>query len=166
MISNKSRIAESKIILARTQAKPLPEFSVGLRRYESTDDFGLVTGVSMPFGKKNSQQGTIQALSSSLLTHQAEANVLEKSLLKQAYRLNQEINHSAHVISTLIGESIPILKQALKEAKKAYQLGRYSYRELSAIQNELIATEEKLITAYFNLHSNNIEIERLTGGTL
>ncbi|WP_257173103.1 hypothetical protein [Colwellia sp. M166] len=40
-------------------------FSAGLRRYETTDDFGLVAGISIPFGETNQNQGKIKALTAS-----------------------------------------------------------------------------------------------------
>ncbi|OUS28135.1 hypothetical protein A9Q98_07740 [Thalassotalea sp. 42_200_T64] len=166
LFASNARIAESEIAAARVQVQPLWQFNAGVRRYEATDDYALVAGVSIPFGDQNRNSGTISALNAKISAYDAQAQALEKTLLKQVYKLHQQLNHSRHVISTLAKKSIPTLEQALIEAEKAYQIGSYSYREWQVIQNELLNTQEKLLAAYLSLHLNHIEIERLTGGTL
>ena len=166
LFASNARIAQSEISLARVQVKPLWQFNAGVRRYETTDDFGLVAGVSMPFGDENRNSGAIRALNAKITGYDAQAQALEKRLIKQVYTLYQELNHSQHLISTLTKQSIPTLEQAAQEAQKAYQVGSFSFMQWQSIQQKLLNTQENLLTAYLNLHLNNIEIERLTGGTL
>ncbi|KGJ94198.1 TolC family protein [Thalassotalea sp. ND16A] len=166
LFASNARIAQSEISAARVQVKPVWQFNAGVRRYETTDDFGLVAGVSIPFGDENRNSGTIRALNAKITGYEAQAQALEKRLIKQVYTLYQELNHSQHVISTLAKQSIPTLEQAVQEAQKAYQVGSFSFMQWQSIQQKLLNTQENLLAAYLNLHLNNIEIERLTGGTL
>lgn len=166
LFATKQRIAQSEIELARIETKPLWQFSTGLRRYETTDDFGLVAGVSIPFGETNQNQGKIKALRASKSQLATESLALVHKLNTQLYVLIDKMKHSQHVIDASTVKIIPVLEQAFEEADKAYKVGMYSYTEWMNTQQELLNAQSDLIGAYQNAHLNNIEIERLTGASL
>ncbi|WP_081181584.1 TolC family protein [Colwellia sp. PAMC 21821] len=166
LFATKQRIAQSEIELARIETKPLWKFSTGFRRYETTDDFGLVAGVSIPFGDRSQNQGKINALRATQSELAAESLALVHRLNTQLYVLIEQMKHSQHVIHAVTENLIPVLEQAFIEAEKAYKVGMYSYTEWMNTQQELLNTQSDLIDAYQSAHLNNIEIERLTGASL
>ena len=166
IFATKQRIAQSKIELARIEAKPLWQFSTGLRRYETTNDFALVAEISIPFGDSNQNQGKINALRASQSELKTESQALVHTLNTQLYVLIEQMKHSQHVIHAVTENIIPVLEQVFVEAEKAYKIGRYSYTEWTNTQKELLNAQSELITAYQNAHLHNIEIERLTGVSL
>ncbi|MFT5759481.1 MAG: cobalt-zinc-cadmium efflux system outer membrane protein [Alteromonadaceae bacterium] len=166
LFATKQRIAQSEIELARIETKPLWKISTGLRRYETTDDFGLVAGVSIPFGDSNQNQGKINALRASQSELETASKALIHQLNTQLYVLIEQMKHSQHVIHAMTENVIPVLEQAFVEAEKSYKVGRYSYTEWTNTQKELLAAQSDLIAAYQNAHLNHIEIERLTGASL
>ncbi|MBL4942519.1 MAG: TolC family protein [Colwellia sp.] len=164
--ATKQRIAQSKIEFARIETKPLWQFSTGLRRYETTDDFGLVAGVSIPFGESNQNQGKINALRASQNQLETESLALVHKLNTQLYVRIEQMKHSLHVIDAVTVKIIPVLERAFEEAEKAFNIGLYSYTEWMNTQQALLNAQSDLIDAYQNAHLNNIEIERLTGSSL
>ena len=166
LFATKQRIAQSEIEFARIETKPLWQFSTGLRRYETTDDFGLVAGISIPFGDANQNEGQIRALRASQNLLEIESLALVHKLNTQLYVLIEQMKHSQHVIHAVSEKVIPLLEQAFEEAEKVYKVGMYSYTEWMNTQQELINAQSDLIGAYQNAHLNNIEIERLTGTSL
>lgn len=166
IFATKQRIAQSEIELARIETKPLWQFSAGLRRYETTDDFGLVAGVSIPFGESNQNKGKIKALTASQNKLETESVALVHKLNTQLYVLIEQLKHSHHVIKALSDNIIPVLEQTFSEAEKAYTVGKYSYADWMNTQQALLNAQSDLIAAYQNAHLNNIEIERLTGSSL
>ncbi|WP_231731542.1 TolC family protein [Colwellia sp. TT2012] len=166
LFATKQRIAQSEIELARIETKPLWKFSTGLRRYETTDDFGLIAGISIPFGDSNQNEGKIRALRASKNQLETESLALVHKLNTQLYVLIEQIKHASHVIHAVTYKIIPVLEEAFIEAEKAYNVGRYSYTEWMNTQQELLNAQSDLIGAYQNAHLNNIEIERLTGMSL
>lgn len=166
LFATKQRIAQSEIELARIDAKPLWRFSTGLRRYETTDDFGLIAGISIPFGGANKNAGKIKALRASQNQLETESLALVHQLNTQLYVLIEQLKHSQHVIHAVANNIIPVLEQAFGEAEKAYNVGRYSYTEWMNTQQALLNAQSDLVDAYQNAHLNNIEIERLTGTSL
>jgi len=166
LFATKQRIVQSEIELARIETKPLWKFTTGLRRYETTDDFGLVAGISIPFGDSNQNQGKINALQASKTELETASQALVHQLNTQLYVLIEQMKHSQHVIHAMTENLIPVLEQAFVEAEKAYKIGRYSYTEWTNTKKELLDAQSDLIAAYQNAHLNNIEIERLTGTSL
>lgn len=160
------RMAESEIALARAEAERRWQFSTGIRRFEATDDYGVVASVSLPLGGSSRNQGKISALNAQKSQFQAEAYATEIKLKTRLYVLYQELQHFRHIGDALEQRILPRLERALTETRKAYQLGKYSYLELSAIQQELLDARLALIDAGLASQLNTVEIERLTGQSL
>ena len=164
--ANQQRIAQSKIELARIESRPKWKVSAGIRRYESSDDFGLVAGISIPFGNDQRRLGEIQMIKAKQAEYQSQAEVLKRTLNTQLFVLLQNMKHSKHVIDTLTSKVIPLLEKASKEASDAYDIGRIGYLEWTSIKQELLSTQAQLLDAYQATHLQHIEIQRLTGATL
>jgi cobalt-zinc-cadmium efflux system outer membrane protein len=160
------RMAESEIAMARAEAGRRWQFSTGIRRFEATDDYGVVASVSLPLGGSNRNQGKISALNAEKSRFQQEAYATEIKLKTRLFILYQELQHFRHISDALEQRIIPRLERALTETRKAYQAGKYSYLELSAIQQELLDARLALIDAGLASQLNTIEIERLTGQSL
>jgi cobalt-zinc-cadmium efflux system outer membrane protein len=120
----------------------------------------------LPLGGSNRNQGKISALNAEKSRFQQEAYATEIKLKTRLFILYQELQHFRHIGDALEQRIIPRLERALTETRKAYQLGKYSYLELSAIQQELLDARLALIDAGFASQLNTIEIERLTGQSL
>lgn len=160
------RIAESEIALAKVSAKPAWQIRAGLRRSEANDDFGVVAGISVPFGSENRNQGQIRALQAKQRQQEAESEALYQRISTQILLLTHQLKHNRHVVEGLSQETIPALDEAQQRAAKAYGIGNYSYTDLYAIQQELLEAQGELIQAYANMQFINIELERLTGASI
>jgi cobalt-zinc-cadmium efflux system outer membrane protein len=161
--ANQQRIAESEIELARIEAKPKWQVSAGIRRYQTTDDFGLVAGISIPWGSDKGSLGQVQVIQAQQAKLQSQAIALSRKLNTQLFVLLQNINHSKHVIDTLTDKVIPLLEQASAESSKAYEIGKIGYLQWTTVRQELLSTQSQLLDAYQAIHLQHIEIQRLTG---
>ncbi|PRO74665.1 TolC family protein [Alteromonas alba] len=160
------RIAQSQIERARIEARPQWQLSAGLRRYETTDDFGFVAGITIPWGNADYNAGTIAALQAQQEVLNSQQASLMQQLDAQLYVLLQEMKHSMHVIETVDTRIVPTLESALSEARKAFELGQLSYNQWSDVRHELLSAQSQLLDAYQSLHLQHIEIQRLTGTSL
>lgn len=160
------RIAQSQMELARIEAKSQWQFTAGLRRYESTDDFGLVAGISIPWGDSNRNAGTVTALKAEQDVLASKQDALMQKLDAQLYVLLQEMAHSHHVIDTVKSEIVPMLEKALADASSAFDKGQLSYNQWNNVRRELLSAQSQLLDAYESLHLQHIEIQRLTGTSL
>jgi cobalt-zinc-cadmium efflux system outer membrane protein len=164
--ANQQRVAQSQIELAHIEARPKWQVTAGIRRYETTDDFGLVAGISIPFGNDARSLGEVQVIQAKQAEYQSQADALARQLNTQLFVLLQNMKHSKHVIDTLTKRVIPLLEQASEEASKAYDIGRLGYLEWTSIRQELLSTQAQLLDAYQAIHLQHIEIQRLSGASL
>ena len=163
LFATEQRIQQSAINLARATAKPSWQVSAGVRRAESVDDFAFVAGISIPLADDNRNQGQIRALHAQQEELQANADAWQQRAQTQLFVLSHKLNHSRHVIERLSNDTLPTLEQASRQAEQAYNKGNYSYTEWYTVQQELLTVQNELISAYQNIHLDNIELERLTG---
>ncbi|AKH68780.1 outer membrane protein [Spongiibacter sp. IMCC21906] len=157
------RMTQSEIALAKAEAKSRWRFSAGVRRYEASDDVGLVAGVSIPLGGERRARGQIEALKAEAALHAVNADNLRLELETRLFVLAQEYNHALHVAEALRDDIIPTLKQALVESRQSYLRGRHSYQEWAAVRNEWLSAKEDLLDSQLSAHLTYLEIERLTG---
>ena len=166
LLATQQRIAESEIELARIEAKPQWQFSVGVRRFEASDDFGMVAGVSVPLGNDRSSTGKIRSLQARQAEFASESEALQRQLDTQLYVLLQEIKHSRHVIETLQKRIIPALNTAHAQATHAYETGKLGYQQWVNLLNKKLGAQQDLLSAFEAIHLQHIELQRLTGTTL
>jgi len=157
------RIKQAELRLVQEERNPKWKFSTGVRRYERTDDFGIVAGISIPFGGSNRNQGRIAEVQAKISQNQSEADALRVRIETSLFIVYQQLEHNLHLGDMLKLEVIPKLEKTLTETRKAYELGKYSYLEWMAVQNDLLDAQSALLEASLAAHINKIELERLTG---
>lgn len=162
LVSDK-RLKQAQLKLAKSQGKPEWKVSMGLRHFERTNDQALVAGISIPFGERSRNSGLIRTAQENLSQTQALQDELRVRLETTLFVLSQELEHSLHRVETYRNEIIPRLETALKQTRRAYDLGRYSYLEWRSVQAELLNARTSLIEDSIAAHLKVIEIERLTG---
>lgn len=166
LLATQQRIVQSEMELARIEARPQWQFSVGARRFEATDDFAMVTGVSVPLGNDRSSTGKIRSLLAKQAEYGSESEALRHQLDTQLYVLLQEIKHSQHVIESLQERIIPALNNAQAQATRAYETGQLDYQQWTAILHKKLGAQQTLLSAFEAIHLQHIELQRLTGTTL
>ena len=157
------RVDEAQLHLAEAQRKPGWIGQAGVRRYERTDDFALVTGFTIPLALRNRNEGKIAEAHAVMDQTLAESAAAQVNLDTSLYVFYEALQHSLHRARTLRTDVLPQIELALAETQAAYELGRYGYFEWRTVQAELIEAKNALIEASIDAHRNVIEIERLTG---
>jgi cobalt-zinc-cadmium efflux system outer membrane protein len=160
---SEERLAQSKIDVARAEAKALWRFNAGVRRYEATNDYGVVAGFSVPLGSRDRNKGKVIALSAEQAASRANAEAVRIRMEAQLANYVRSFERYQDSEAALKQDIIPRIERALMEAEKAYKLGKYSFEEWSSAQRELLAAKATLLDLQFKAHLNRVEIERLAG---
>ncbi len=160
------RVKQAELKLAQEERNPSWKFSTGVKRYEQTNDVGIVAGISIPFGGSNRNQGRIAEVQANISHTQSQADALRIEIETSLFVVYQKLEHSFHVGNMLKLEIIPRLEKALIETRKAYELGKYGYLEWMSVQNDLLDAQSALLDASLDAHRNKIELERLTGSQI
>lgn len=163
---SEKRIRQAQLQLALYQSRPAWQANLGIRRFEASDDQALVAGISIPFGKRARNSGRIYAAEARLSQTRARQDEFRIRMETTLFILSEELQHSMHRASAHRERIIPLLEQALGQARHAYDTGRYSYLEWRSAQMELLNARISLIEDSTSAHLKLIEIERLTGVSL
>ena len=164
--ATEKRLAQSRTLLARSSGQSDMEITGGLRHFNFTDDTALVLSLNIPFGSSsratsNIEEAEMMALHDPLVYEQQYL-----SLYSTLFELHQEIKHAIDAVTALRKTIIPLAKQALKDYEKGYAAGRYSFLELTEVQQLLLDLKLELMIAASDYHRYHIEIDRLTGAGL
>ena len=161
-----SRQALTELEIAREMREPQWRISTGLRRKESSDDFGLVAGISVPFGGNNNYQGRIAEMNALAAERQAEADSTRFTLENELYIAYQEMEHFTELAGRLQSQLVPVLEQAQIDTRDAFERGKTSYLEWVSVQNELLQAFGDQLDASYQAQLNQIHIEHLTGARI
>jgi len=164
--ATQKRILQSEINLAKTEERPIWTLSAGIKRNEAIDDTGFTVGFSRPLKTQGRNRYKVASLQAKERMHSANERALQARLETQLDLILHKLRHDQHVIQGLEEKVIPVLKNADSQAQEAYQRGRYSYSDLNQVQEELLYAQLERLQAYVTLHTNIIELERLTGASL
>jgi len=160
------RLKEAEVRLAKTQASTDIRWSVGVRQFKETDDSAITAGFSMPLFSSKRSTGSI---ASAIAARDEVLIRKEATLIKlhtQLFRAYSNRQQAIFTTKNLQSSIIPSLEQALKETKKAYQRGRYSYLDYMTARQELIAARRTLIDAGSAALRYGADIEQLTAEPL
>ena len=160
---SEQRLQESILRLERTAQNDPWRISAGLRRIQSSADFGIVAQVNIPLNFGNRNQGRIQEVQETIQQNAAEREAAKVRIQTQLLRIYLELEHSIHRANTLRDEVVPRYEEALDEIRRAYALGSASYLERLQVQEELLNAQSDLAETSIQAHLDLIEIERLTG---
>lgn len=163
---SEKRVREAEVRVAQMRRHPPWHVTVGMRRFEATDDQALIVGLTVPIGSRDQAQGAMtEALAQSAYTD-AKAQALTVRLDAEFFALYQDLNQAYTEVDTLRKEVLPLIETAAEQSRYAYERGRYGYIEWVAAQRELLELRRALLDAYADVHLYRIEIERLTGAAL
>lgn len=166
MFADQERLNDSELRLARTQSKSDLGWSVGIRHIRETEDTALVAGLSMPLSSARRNTGEISRLRSerNAIAVQREADILKlRALLFGAYNSRQ---HAKLAVTQLKTSVIPSLEEALKQTRKGYQRGRFSYLDYISVSKELLESKRMLIESAAAVLTYGAEIEQLSADSL
>ena len=160
---SQQRVSEAEMRVAEARSRPDLRAYAGVRRVETSDDFALVGGITVPFGTRDRYRGRIAELRADMARTHGEANATRVRIETSLFVLHQELLHHIQVAATLRDDLVPLLQSALADTRRAYDLGRSSYLDLSAVQSELLEANGERLESSVTAHELVVEIERLTG---
>ena len=160
------RLREAELRRIEADAKPDWRLTAGVRQMQLSDDQALVAGITIPLGAKKRNQGNTAAARADLARSDADRAATRIQIETRLFALYEELKHSLHRAITLRDDILPRVESALAETQRAYEMGRYSYFELRAAQDDALQARTEVTVALIDAHRNVLEIEALTGAAL
>ena len=164
--ASEGRLRDAQWRLAQAQARPSLTWGVGVRRYEATNDIGLVAGFAIALPVSDRNQGAIAEARVRRQQSRAEEQAARIRIQAAVYALYQQVVAGREQLTTLRVEAIPQAQAALEQTQYGYERGRFSYLELAAAQQDLLGLRAGLIGIAADSNRLTAEIERLTSAPL
>jgi cobalt-zinc-cadmium efflux system outer membrane protein len=164
--ATEKRLRESEARLARTKRASDVTVSIGARRAEGPDAFGLVAGVSVPLPFFDRGQGAVAESRALVDKSESGRRAAESRLHATLFAIYQELSHAAMEVGVMRREILPQADESLRMADDGYRQGRFSYLELLDAQRTVLEVKEEYLAAAVTYHKLVAEIERLTGQPL
>jgi outer membrane protein, heavy metal efflux system len=164
--ASQRRLREAELRLAQAQARSDVTLSLGVRRFEETDDAALIASFSVPLAIYDRNQGAIRAASVRREQTDAEQQAAFARTRAGLFGLYQQMLTSSSRSQTLREEALPQARLALEQTQSGYDRGRFSFLDLATTQQELSAIHAAAIDAAADYHRLRAEIERVTGTSL
>lgn len=168
---NPQLIAMHKQVVAKratiTAAKKAvwPDLAIQLGARHFSDDQSnaavLATSAQLPVSDRN--QGNIARAEAEYTQSLQQLRGLSLSIKQNAYIAFLEAEQSDYEAHLVTHELLPLARKSLKVAQEGYQMGRYTYIELSTALNTLYEEERHYQQAHANYHKALIELNGLLG---
>jgi cobalt-zinc-cadmium efflux system outer membrane protein len=162
-LASEQTIAKAQLRLEKARRWPTLTPSVGVRRFEASNDLALVAGVTVPFQLFDRNQGQVASARASLARTRADAESERVRFHTTLFEVYEEMRHSIHHAEVLRDEVIPRFEATVVEMQQGYEKGRYSDFELREVEADLLEAKHSLVEASTAAHRHVITLERLTG---
>ncbi|WP_417550532.1 TolC family protein [Methylophaga sp.] len=157
------RLREAQLRLSEAQSKADISFGAGIRRLEAQNDNALVFSFSMPLQLYDRNQGNIAAAHADYEAGMLQQQLTQTELRMALLEIYQAMLNNHQQNDRLQQTLIPLTQKLLKQTEAGYQSGQYNVLQWIDAQIEAFSVERELIEAQTAVHSQLLELERLTG---
>jgi cobalt-zinc-cadmium efflux system outer membrane protein len=157
------RLREAQLRLSEAQSKADISFGAGIRRLEAQNDNALVFSFSMPLQLYDRNQGNIAAAHADYEAGMLQQQLTQTELRMALLEIYQAMLNNHQQNDRLQQTLIPLTQKLLKQTETGYQSGQYNVLQWIDAQIEAFSVERELIEAQTAVHSQLLELERLTG---
>lgn len=161
--ATEARVAQARLVVARSRSKPKLAFAAGVRYLNDPDDAALVFSMAIPLGTAARAGPEIDEMQSLAEREPLRQEQKRLALYSSLYEIHQELLHSRTAFEALTERIIPLAEQTARDYRQGYEQGRFSLLELNEAQKTLLSARLEQLVVAENYHRFRIEIERLTG---
>lgn len=162
VLTMNQRLAESRLAVVQAESKADVNWSLGVRRFEESNDSALTAGFSIPLFKRKRNMGNLMEVEAEIDASRSEQRIALLELYGQVNEFYSLRQAAIEKFNALENEIIPALAHALELTKEAYLDGRYGYLEYSAARADLIQSKKSLIDTAQSILNYGVQLERIT----
>ena len=149
--------------LAESESTPDLRISLGGRRAEGPNAFGVVFGISAPIPIFDRNRSTIGSLKKADAALAADQDAQRVRVLEELYGRIQELSHAREELRAIHSEILPEAEDVLKLVTEGFRAGRLAQIELLDAERTLLELEKERIDAAENMWMHAARIQNLVG---
>ncbi len=154
--------------LAREESAAWPDLTAsgGLSRFEETDDWAFIAGLSidLPFFDRN--QGGVEAAKHEVARAREQRRAAVVSLRAALAMAYYELVAAFEEATSLRDEVLPAARRAFDASREAYERGKVGYLDVLDAQRTLFEVRGQYVDALSSYHESVAEVEGLVAAPL
>ena len=158
------RRAAAKIELEEANAGADISVGLGIRRFEVGGDVAGVLSLSMPIALWDSNQANIERAAAERRAADLDALEAKRIAEDEVLTLKTDAKNASAEATALRKELLPRAEESLRAARRGYQLGAFSYLEVSESMRTLQELRVREVDVLRTLHVARAALERYAGG--
>lgn len=155
-------LAAAREKLQRALAIPTPAIRFGVRRFNETDDTGVVAGITIPIPLFDTNEGNIRRAEAEKRAAELELVNARRAVAREFERLRGRLVASANEAKRIQADVIPRAQEAVRLVRDGLERGGFSYLEYVEAQRTLNDARLRRLEALRSFHSDNATLRRLT----
>lgn len=161
-LSAETRRLEASLQRARREAIPDPTFSVGMKRYTTTQEKAYFAGVAIPIPLFNRNRGGIIEASARLDQGQLEMRAEEIRLRALVATTRSSLRRSADEVASLRERVLPKAEQVYSAVNEGYLRGKFRLLDLLEARRSLASLRLRFVDAVVRLNLAKADMDRLS----
>lgn len=162
-LATRERVRETRLQLARSEARGDIDWQLGLRQLREHRDVGLVAGLTIPLGSRGRAAPAIRAAEAALAELALEREALDLALHATLVEAHGRYRLARLTRQRLDADILPRLEAAAEAAAAAWRAGADDYAEWDKLLDEMTEARRQRVAATLAGRRALIEIQRLTG---
>lgn len=155
--------AAARVELQKANAIPTPTIRLGARRFNDTDDTGVIAGIAIPIPLFDTNEGNIKRAEAERKAAELEVMNARRAVTREFERLRARLIASANEAKRIQNEVIPRAQQAVQLVRDGLERGGFTFLEFVDAQRTLNDARLRRIEALRTFHADNAAFRRLTG---
>lgn len=154
--------SKEAIAYAKAQQAPNASFGVQYQR-EGTGD-QIITGIfTLPLPAWKPWRFQEARARANYDAKNAQVALAQRNLERWLERMRHEYSHAKAQYQIVKDQLVPPRKEAVRLARLAFAAGEHEYLRVVWAERELLAAEERLVTALADVHRARLQLLRFTG---
>ncbi len=160
------RVQDAELALAKAQARPDWQWSVGIRRLQASSDQALIGSFSVPLGSTKRAQSTLRSVELERRQLELDQAIETARIESSLRRLLQQLADAKDAEQEIRARQLPQAQEVYQLIQQGLRLGRYSTRDLAYAHAQWLRLQLDQLEAASAFHLTRVEIERVTGASL
>ncbi|MDT8421992.1 MAG: TolC family protein [Desulfuromonadales bacterium] len=157
---------EVSLALARIQAFPDVNFSIGVRNLRDSDSNALVAGIELPLPLFDRNQGGAGEARANLERARRERQAAETETRTRIVEAWQDLAAAHGEATTLKDEILPWAESVFEAADFGYRQGKFDFLQMIDAQRTLFEVKGQYLLSLATYHRLRTDLQRLIGAPL
>ncbi|WP_440568620.1 TolC family protein [Stenotrophomonas sp. STK17_22] len=166
LLESQAGVLTARRNVALAAARPDVSVGLGIRRLEATKDSGLVMSVSVPLGSRKRSAYSVSEVDHELSALSARRQAQAVELQQELFDIYQQLRQAQLEVESVRERQLPKAEAALKQSRRGFEEGRFSYLALGQAQKTLFDLREREVEAAARYLRLLVEADRLTASAL